>query len=144
MEEKKFKEIYLPLMIKHFGLTKETAESLYKQVDCTTLTKKRVCISKKQTPFGLLQQSFGRGVHEEVLLKLKKYAGEDAVKKYMEEEGWKYDSIGTLKSIGAKTFIIYSADNKEQTFKYIKKTYPNRIDMWEFEKIDDNFSIAYD
>ena len=142
MTEKEFKEIYLPLLIKHFDLTDETIDSLSEQLFFEEITKKRVRITKKGNID--LPYTINKGIHEVVKDKLKKYADESALTKYMEEEGWKYEPKKVLSSIYANTFIIYHNDNEQETHHYVRKYYPSRYDMWEFEKINDEFSIAYD
>mgnify|MGYP006359223609 FL=1 len=89
MTEKEFKEIYLPLMIKHFNLTDETIDSLNEQLFFEEITKKRVRITKKNNID--LTYTINKGIHEAIKEKFKKYADENALTKYMEEEGWKYE-----------------------------------------------------
>ena len=138
------KEFYLQLLVKNFDLTDETIESLGGKLEFTPLTKKRVLLRKTMTAFTSLQNIISMGIHHGIVSALTEYADEDALKKYMENEGNKYKPCNDISSINASTFIIYSNDNKKETHNYIEKHYPSRYDMWEFEKINDEFSIAYD
>lgn len=142
MAEKEFKEVYLPLLIKHFDLTDETIDSLNEQLFFEEIAKDRVRITKMNNLD--LTYTINKGIHEAVKDKLKKYADESALAKYMEEEGWKYEPKKIISSICANTFIIYHNDDTQETHHYVRKYYPSRYDMWEFEKINDEFSIAYD
>ena len=142
MTEKEFKEKYLPLLIEHFSLTDETIDSLNEKLYYEKLTNKRIRITKKDNID--LNYTINRSIHEVIVEKFKKYADEVALAKYMEEEGHKYQPKSVISSIMAKTFIIYTNDNSAETHHYIRKYYPSRYDMWEFEKINEEFSIAYD
>lgn len=76
---------------------------------------------------------------------LLKYADENALQKYMEEEGYKYEK-NTLESINAKTFLIYNISKRTEMINELKFSpiYKRRFDMFEFEKLNDEFLIAYD
>ena len=76
---------------------------------------------------------------------LLKYADENALQKYMEEEGYKYEK-NTLESINAKTFLIYKVSKRTDMLNELKFSviYKRRFDMFEFEKLNDEFLIAYD
>ena len=85
MAEKEFKEVYLPLLIKHFDLTDETIDSLSEQLFFEEIAKDRVRITKMNNLD--LTYAINKGIHEAVKDKLKKYADESALAKYMEKEG---------------------------------------------------------
>lgn len=84
-------KIYLNLFIKHFNLENETAESLSKKLNIKKETKNRIVFTKtdefiKQTKIDAL----GYGVNEAIMDALRKYADDDALHKYIKEEGYKY------------------------------------------------------
>lgn len=74
-----------------------------------------------------------------------KYADENALQKYMKEEGYKYEK-NLLENIIAKTFFIYNISKRTEMFNELKFSpiYKRRFDMFEFEKLNDKFLIAYD
>lgn len=76
---------------------------------------------------------------------LMKYADETALQKYMKEEGYKYEK-NSLESINAKTFIIYDISKRTDMINELQfsPVYKRRFDMFEFEKLNDEFLIAYD
>lgn len=76
---------------------------------------------------------------------LLKYADENALQKYMKEEGYKYEK-NSLECINAKTFFIYNISKRTEMINELKFSpiYKRRFDMFEFEKLNDEFLIAYD
>lgn len=76
---------------------------------------------------------------------LLKYADEKALQKYMKEEGYKYEK-NTLENINAKRFFIYNVSKRTEMINELKFSpiYKRRFDMFEFEKLNDEFLIAYD
>lgn len=138
-------KIYLNLFIKHFNLENETAESLSKKLNIKKETKNRIVFTKtdefiKQTKIDAL----GYGVNEAIMDALRKYADEDALHKYIKEEGYKYNDMftGNLMNVYATKFIMYPNSDDEIVHKNLKKL--SRYNYWEFEDVNNEYKIAYD
>ena len=85
-------EKYLGLIIKHFNLTKESVDSLKDKFDIQWQTKSRLAFTKKRsTNFSILTNELKRGTHLAIVEALKKYADNDSLDKYMQEEGYQYE-----------------------------------------------------
>jgi hypothetical protein len=138
----KFNEVIIPLFIQHFNLIDETTDSLLNQIEIEMLTNQRVRISKKVT-FPNLTKIANEGVHKAIKKALTNYADETALMKYMEKEGWMYEPKITLDTILASNFIIFHNNNYEQTLNFVRNRYKTQYDYWEFEKLNDEYSIAY-
>ena len=132
---------YIDLIIEHFNLSDETTESLNKRFSIKKLTKNRIFFNKVSN-FSDIKRMSNVIIHESIIKALKKYADENALNKYMENEGYKYDSRNTIDNILASKFLIYPTKDYDLAFKYIKNNYKD-YNMWEFETIDDIYSIAY-
>ena len=139
------KENVLSLLKEHFKLD-ETINDLSNKVNIS-FVKGYYCddyikIEKKYMPVTNTIKLF---FHEERKNALLKYADENALQKYMEEEGYKYEK-DTLESINAKTFLIYKVSKRTDMLNELKFSviYKRRFDMFEFEKLNEEFLIAYD
>lgn len=139
------KENILSLLKEHFKLD-ETINDLSNKVNIS-FVKGYYCddyikIEKKYMP---VINSIKLFVHEERKNVLLKYADENALQKYMKEEGYKYEK-NLLENIIAKTFFIYNISKRTEMINELKFSpiYKRRFDMFEFEKLNDEFLIAYD
>ena len=144
--EEKLIEKYLGLIIKHFNLTKESVDSLKDKFDIQWQTKSRLAFTKKSsTNFSILTNELKRGTHLAIVEALKKYADNDSLDKYMQEEGYQYEESreGTIENIIAQEFIVYPSDNNEAVHNQLSRL--SSYDFWEFEDIDGVFGykIAY-
>ena len=102
MTEKEFKEVYLPLLIKHFDLTDETIDSLNEQLFFEEIAKDRVRITKMNNLD--LTYTINKGIHEVVKDKLKKYADEKALECYKEDYGNAFNT--SINDYFASTFLV--------------------------------------
>lgn len=118
------KEFALSLIKEHFEL-ECSLEELDEDLDFLQITSNRIRLEKSLL---CCDKAFANTI---------KYL---VAKKTGEEYKW----TSNISSVIARTFIIYESENKESTFKYIKRTYPKRIDCFEFETINNKYSIAYD
>lgn len=118
------KEFVLSLIKEHFEL-ECSLEELDEDLDFLQVTSKRIRLEKSL-------QCYNKALSNTIKYFLAKKTGEE------------YKCTSNISSVIARTFIIYESENKENTFKYIKRTYPKRIDFFEFETINNKYSIAYD
>ena len=143
------KENVLSLLKKYFELD-ETINELSNKVDIS-FEKGHYCDDyikvEKKDMFGWdnVTNSIELSLHKERKNVLLKYADEIALQKYMKEEGYKYEK-NSLESINAKTFFIYNISKRTEMINELKFSpiYKRRFDMFEFEKLNDEFLIAYD
>ena len=138
------KENVLSLLKEYFELD-ETINELSNKVDIS-FEKGYYCdeyikIERKDILTNTIELFF----HEERKNALLKYADENALQKYMKEEGYKYEK-NLLENIIAKTFFIYNISKRTEMLNELKFSpiYKRRFDMFEFEKLNDEFLIAYD
>lgn len=93
----------------------------------------------------MLTNELKRGTHLAIVEALKKYADNDALDKYMQEEGYQYEESreGTIENIIAQKFIVYPSENNEAVHNQLSRL--SSYDFWEFEDIDGVFGykIAY-
>lgn len=139
------KEKILSLLKEYFELD-ETINELSNKVDIS-FEKGHYCdeyikIEKKDM---LVTNTIELFFHEERKNALLKYADENALQKYMKEEGYKYEK-NLLENIIAKTFFIYNISKRTEMINELKFSpiYKRRFNMFEFEKLNDEFLIAYD
>ena len=139
------KENILSLLKEYFELD-ETINELSNKVDIS-FEKGHYCddyikIEKKHM---FVTNTIKLFFHEERKNTLLKYADENALQKYMKEEGYKYEK-NLLENIIAKTFFIYNISKRTEMINELKFSpiYKTRFDMFEFEKLNDEFLIAYD
>jgi hypothetical protein len=118
------KEFALSLIKEHFEL-ECSLEELDEDLNLTILTSKRLRFDKSSR---CCDKAFQRLIDYYVAKK----TGEEFV------------TERNISSILARVFIIYENENEETTIRYIKRTYPNRYDFFEFEKINEQYLIAYD
>lgn len=143
------KENVLSLLKKYFELD-ETINELSNKIDIS-FEKGHYCDDyikvEKKDMFGWdnVTNSIELSLHKERKNVLLKYADEIALQKYMKEEGYKYEK-NSLESINAKTFFIYNISKRTEMINELKFSpiYKRRFDMFEFEKLNDEFLIAYD
>ena len=143
------KENVLSLLKEYFELD-ETINELSNKVDIS-FEKGHYCDDyikvEKKDMFGWdnVTNSIELSLHKERKNVLLKYADEIALQKYMKEEGYKYEK-NSLESINAKTFFIYNISKRTEMINELKFTpiYKRRFNMFEFEKLNDEFLIAYD
>ena len=143
------KENVLSLLKEYFELD-ETINELSNKVDIS-FEKGHYCDDyikvEKKDMFGWdnVTNSIELSLHKERKNVLLKYADEIALQKYMKEEGYKYEK-NSLESINAKTFFIYNISKRTEMINELKFSpiYKRRFDMFEFEKLNDEFLIAYD
>lgn len=143
------KENVLSLLKEYFELD-ETINELSNKIDIS-FEKGHYCDDyikvEKKDMFGWdnVTNSIELSLHKERKNVLLKYADEIALQKYMKEEGYKYEK-NSLESINAKTFFIYNISKRTEMINELKFSpiYKRRFDMFEFEKLNDEFLIAYD
>lgn len=143
------KENILSLLKECFELD-ETINELSNKVDIS-FEKGHYCDDyikvEKKDMFGWdnVTNSIELSLHKERKNVLLKYADEIALQKYMKEEGYKYEK-NSLESINAKTFFIYNISKRTEMINELKFSpiYKRRFNMFEFEKLNDEFLIAYD
>ena len=139
------KENILSLLKECFELD-ETINELSNKVDIS-FEKGHYCDDyiKIEKKYMSVTNSIKLFFHEERKNALLKYADENALQKYMKEEGYKYEK-NLLENIIAKTFFIYNISKRTDMLNELKFSplYKERFDMFEFEKLNDKFLIAYD
>lgn len=134
----------LKLLIKHFGLSDETNESLEEKLSIVNQTSKRIEFYKNTEAYwNGFSQTLEESFHKLKVNVLKEYADEKALKSYMKKEGYKFVKKNTLNSVFANRFIIYFTENTDSLHNHIKNRFKKRYESWEFEKINQTFSIAY-
>lgn len=143
------KENVLSLLKEYFELD-ETINELSNKVNIS-FEKGHYCDDyikvEKKDMFGWdnVTNSIELSLHKERKNVLLKYADEIALQKYMKEEGYKYEK-NSLESINAKTFFIYNISKRTEMINELKFSpiYKRRFGMFEFEKLNNEFLIAYD
>lgn len=143
------KENVLSLLKEYFELD-ETINELSNKIDIS-FEKGYYCddyikVEKKDMfGWGNVTNSIELSLHKERKNVLLKYADEIALQKYMKEEGYKYEK-NSLESINAKTFFIYNISKRTEMINELKFSpiYKRRFGMFEFEKLNNEFLIAYD
>lgn len=139
-------KLYLSLIIKHFKLEDETIESLYDKFEhISEITSNKIRFDVGlNVSWGNVEHTMNKIKHNYAIDMLKKYANEEALNKYMENESFKYKDKIDLGTIIAKRFIIYPMSEALPTHNYVKRTFKSSYDMWEFEHIENtNYGIAY-
>jgi hypothetical protein len=137
MEEK-----YFNLVLNHFGITKETYDDWKHRCNVGTTNDGFLFFEKHpNTDFGY---RIGLSLHHSIVDAFRKYADNNALSKYMEGEGHKFEPNSSLSAITANIFYVCENKDKEKLIKSIKKLHRSRFDMFEFEDMDNGYFIAYD
>ena len=131
-EEKKLVfDQYLGVLIEQFDLFHETIESLKEKLTWKFIQAEVVLFMKKnQVVYDSFKQRYDKARHKKTIDILKKYANEEALLKYMEDEGWKYkdkDMEGYVDGVKFNCFVVYPKKDDE----LVKKS---SNDLWEFAK----------
>lgn len=112
---------YLGLIIQHFSLEEETIDSLKKKFEIKHLTKNRIRFDIT------LETSYSKIT--KIINDYSQYG--------------EYKPTKDISSIVGSKFIVYPTTESEQIHKFVKQRF-SRYNYWEFEQIDNEYSIAYD
>lgn len=136
MEEK-----YFNLLLNHFGITKETYDN-WKHRCNVGITNDGFIFFEKH-PNTDFSYRIALSLHHTIIEVFRRYADNNALSKYMEGEGHKYEPNSSLSGIMANIFYICEIKDKEKLIKSIKRLHRSRFDRFEFEDMDNGYFIAY-
>lgn len=152
-EEKKLVfDQYLGVLIEQFNLSHETIESLKEKLTWKFIQAEVVLFMKKsQVVYDSFKQRYDKARHKKTIDILKKYANEESILKYMEDEGWKYEDKneeeleGYIDGVKFNCFVVYSKKDdgiKEKTFNELWKFAKSVGRLWYFKEIDNGLVIG--
>ena len=150
-EEKKLVfDQYLGVLIEQFDLSHETIKSLKEKLTWKFIQAKVVLFMKKnQVIYDSFKERYDMARHKKTINILKKYANEEALLKYMEDEGWKYkdkDMEGYVDGVKFNCFVVYPKKDDELVKKSSNDLwkFAKSLDRsWEFKDVDNELVIGW-
>jgi hypothetical protein len=129
------------LLIEHFNFSDDKSYSLDSDVKFSLSNDGKAIIKKLKYSINV-SRTFNERFHKIRLEALRNYADENAVQRYMENEGFKYLYNHSLYKSPYTDFVIFPIEQKLIIHKYLTKHYEDS-EYFIIEEMNDEYCIAY-